>query len=443
MAKIIPFRGILYNPEVVPDLKLVTTPPYDVISQEDQEVFYRNHPKNIVRLILGKTYPSDTPKNNRYTRAANYFNDWLAEGTLVQDAESALYLTRIDYKMNNIEYNRYGLIGLVRLEDFEKGIILPHEKTFTATKSERLRLMEACNAHFSQIFSIFSDPRNQVIGLLKGVVEHLPPDIDFVDFDQCRHRLWRIKERKVHQEIDRLMSQRSLYIADGHHRYETALKYRDQILRKRGSIDPDDPANYVMMYLTSMNDNGLTILPVHRVITKVSTPLLDSLVESAQTYFNIDAIRLEEDRFEDTKKAFLNRLKAYAPSGGVIGAFIRGNSNFYLLHIKESVIDPLFKGELPLPLRRLDVSVLTRIIFQEILKLDHQSLDDEKLIVYTENPEEAIERVRTSGCAVAFLMNPTRIEQVREIAQNNLLMPKKSTYFYPKVITGLVMNKIY
>ncbi|MBW1759394.1 MAG: DUF1015 domain-containing protein, partial [Deltaproteobacteria bacterium] len=260
MAKIIPFKGILYNPTQVDNMVDVVAPPYDVISPEEQEKLHDRHPNNVVRLILGKTSENDTPDNNRHTRAANYFNKWCSEDILSQDKCPAFYLTIVEFSLGNKRIIRYGLIALVGLEPFEKGIILPHEKTFSKVKSERLELMKLCKANFSQIFSLYSD-QSGILNSLKDAVADTQPDIDFVDDKGERHKLWRITDAAVHQHVSDAMKEKRLFIADGHHRYETALNYRDWVAKNNPDFNADHPANYIMMYLCSMEDPGLIVFP--------------------------------------------------------------------------------------------------------------------------------------------------------------------------------------
>ena len=224
MAEIIPFKGILYNPEKINDFAKVITPPFDVISKKDQKNFYESHPNNIIRLILGKSGQKDTNQNNRYTRAAEQFNNWLSDGIMIQDTKPAFYLTAIDFSFENRKVTRYGLIALIRLEPFEKGVVLPHEKTFSGVRSERLELMKACRANLSSIYSLYAD-RNHVFDLLKEAALNNEPDLKFTDESKILHRLWRITDTNLHVHVFDSMKDTSIFIADGHHRYETALKY--------------------------------------------------------------------------------------------------------------------------------------------------------------------------------------------------------------------------
>ena len=441
MARIIPFRGILYDPKKVPDLKAVITPPHDVISAKEQQEYYKAHPQNMIRLILGKAYPEDTEHDNRYTRAANFFHSWLDEGILRQDKEPALYVTEIDYGMDGKVRTRFGFIALVGLESFEKGIIRPHEKTFSATNVDRLKLLEASQANFSPIFSLFSDPENEVFRSLRCGIEGLRPDRDFEDLMGYQHRVWRVIDHQIHREIGQRLADRSLYIADGHHRYETALKYRNRIMSQQPSLGPDDPCNFVMMYLTSMHDPGLAIRPAHRVLWDVGRASIEDFVSKARAYFDIETLDFDSMNRKHIEKAFLSKVRTSANST-VIGATLRDDKGFYVLRVKEGVVDHLFGQEIPGPLRKLDVTAVTKLVLQEILGLNGAALDDERCILYTSRADKALDAIHSGKCAIALILNPTRLEQVQAVSDAGLIMPRKSTYFYPKVMTGLVISKI-
>lgn len=434
MAKITPFKGILYNKDEIHDLSTVVTPPFDVISEEDQCYFHECHPQNVIRLILGRKTENDSEDNNCHTRAADCFNEWLSEDILVRDDSPAFYLTSLEFPSEDRTVIRFGLITLVGLEPFEKGIILPHEKTFSKVKSERLELMKACNANFSPIFSLYSDQKN-ILSTLKEAVCSKTPDMVFTDNKGHKHRLWRIINPAVHEYVCDAMKGEKIFIADGHHRYETALNYRDWVRDNTADFSQKHPANYVMMYLCSMEDTGMIILPAHRMLKEIQDSVISGFVRKAKKYFNIKTIPLGKNAVSDLTSA----MKSDS-SENKIGVSMKNAKELYLLTLKPNIMDKMFKDELPDALRNIDVTVLTRLIFMEILGFDQARLDNEKLIAYSSIAEEAVDAVAQGMSDMSFILNPTPIEQVREVAQNGLIMPRKATYFYPKVITGQVMN---
>jgi len=438
MAEIIPFRGIFYNMDKINNLAEVITPPFDVITGQERQDYYDRHPNNIIRIILGKAHKTDTPDSNRHTRASAFYESWLSKQILIQDNSPALYLTSVEFSLGNMLLTRYGLIVLVRLEPFEKGIVLPHEKTFSKVKSERLQLMKACHANLSPIFSLYSD-NSKILDSLKDSVSNEPAGIDFTDYADQRHRMWRITDQRLHRFVSGAMQKRKIYIADGHHRYETSLRYRDWVSQNNSDFSSSHPANYVMMYLSGMEDPGLTILPAHRILKGIEDSAISSFEEKAGEYFNIETIPFHENGFKTSLTKLTKSLKSNTLKNA-IGVFKKNDRKFYLLTLKPNIMKQKFGNELSASMQNLDVIVLTRVIFMEILGFDRNRLDDEKLITYSSREESAIDAVIAGDCDITFLLNPTKIEQVRRIAEEGLIMPRKATYFYPKVITGLVLN---
>jgi len=441
MAEIVPFMGILYNTNKINNLADVVAPPYDVISEGEQNAFHENHPQNIIRLTLGRTFETDTPTNNRYTRSADFFNHWLSEDIIEMDKEPAFYLTSVEFFFENKWVTRYGLIALIRLEPFEKGIVLPHEKTFSNIKSERLELMKACHANFSPIFSLYSDDENSILDRLKDISLERTPDHVFTDTIGEKHRLWRITDSSVHGHVSEVLKDKVIFIADGHHRYETALNYRDWISTCNPDFNGSHPANYVMMYLCSMADPGLIILPAHRMLNQVPAETRASFIHTAKDYFDITTIPYKDDGHKEGLTQFISILKSNS-SKNCVGVSIKDCPELYLLTLKPGTMEKIFGDELPEVIRNIDVTVLTRLIFMEILGFDRARLDNEKLIAYSSVAEEAIDAVAAGRHDMAFILNPTKIQQVRDIAEAGQIMPRKATYFFPKTITGQVMNRL-
>jgi len=441
MAEIIPFRGILYNTNKINKLADVVAPPFDVISEQEQNQFHESHPQNIIKLTLGKTFENDTRTNNRYTRSADCFNNWLSEGIIETDKEPAFYLTLMEFFFENKRVTRYGLIALIRLEPFEKGIVLPHEMTFSNIKSERLELMKACHANFSPIFSLYSDDENSILDRLKDISLERTPDHVFSDNIGQKHRLWRITDSSVHRHVSETLRDKAIFIADGHHRYETALNYRNWLSAGNPDFNGGHPSNYVMMYLCSMEDSGLVILPAHRMLNQVPAETRASLIDKAKDYFDIITIPYKDDHHKEGLTQFISILKSNT-SKNCIGVFIKSCPELNLLTLKPGIMEQMFGDELPEVIRNIDVTVLTRLIFMEILGFDQARLDNEKLIAYSSVAEEAIDAVAAGRHDMVFILNPTKIQQVRDIAEAGLIMPRKATYFFPKVITGQVINRL-
>ncbi|MDL2270162.1 DUF1015 domain-containing protein [Desulfosarcina sp. OttesenSCG-928-G17] len=438
MATVLPFKGILYNPETIPDSAEVTSPPYDVISPEAQAAFHQRHPNNIIRLILGAPAPSDTPDNNPHTRSAAFFQEWLKQGVLKQDDQPALYLKAITWPWKNGSITRYGLIARIKIEEFEKKIILPHEKTFSRVRSERLELLKATHCNYCPVFAIYPDEHN-IVKILENSVDKARPDVDFVDEEGHHHQFWRISDPAVHDQVAAGMADKPLVIADGHHRYETALNYRNYLRETDPLFTDQHPANDVMMYLCSMSDPGLIILPAHRLVREVGPEVLKTALDRARSFFDIADYPFTPDTRKAVEEKFLEALTQHAKNQA-IGVYGRGAPVFHLLTLKPGAMNAEFGDALDPALQELDVTVLTRLVFMRILGFDQARLDDATKFGYVTDAGEALAAIDSGEFDAAFLLNPTRIDQVAEVAQKGLTMPRKSTYFYPKVRSGLVMN---
>lgn len=440
MAEVVPLNGLVYNSNKTDDFSDVVTPPYDVISKDEQVAFHDRHPYNIIRLILGMDEPGDNAQNNRHTRAANLFQSWIDDEILVQDSVPYLYLTSVEFTLAGQSITRYGMIGNVRLEPFEKGIVLPHEKTFSKIKSERLDLMKMCRANLSPIFALYSDGRG-ILNRLVESVHGVAPDVVLTDNKGLTHRMWRIGSTEMHTFVTKAMQDQKIYIADGHHRYETALNYRNWLAQTQANFNDTHPANYVLMSLSSMEDPGLTILPAHRLIKDLSAEALSGMLQKSARYFDQQHFPVEKPGLDQALAQFTKAQQAQKQTT-CIGLFMKKNPDLYLLTLKPGVMADLFERELPAALRDLDVTVLTRLLFMEVLGFDQARLDDAQKIGYCTTAKDAAKAVNAGEYDAAFILNPTKIEQVRQIAGDGLIMPRKSTYFYPKVITGQVINKV-
>lgn len=437
MPEFIPFRGLCYNEKKVGGLASVVTPPYDVISAEQQQAYYAAHPNNIIRLILNKATPEDNAAHNRHSRAAGFFSDWQKDGTLCKDARSAYYLTAVDFTVDGRPVSRYGLIGLIRLEPFENGSILPHERTFSKVRTEQLKLLRATRGNFCPIFSVFSDTGG-VIGEISQAVVSQPPDTTVTDAQGLTHRMWRVTDGDVQGRIQRAFQKTTVFIADGHHRYETALSYRREMAETTPAMDARHPANFVMMYLSSLEDPGLVILPAHRLLKDVPPQAMATFIDKASAVFDVEGFSLQSGNGASAQSAFIDCLERHSMNHA-FGVCISGDPTFYCLRLKPGVMERLFGKELAPALIDLDVTVVTRLALMELLGYDQDRLDDETRIDYASTVPAAIDAWKRGGCDMAVILNPTRIDQVQAVAQQGLIMPRKSTYFYPKTISGQVL----
>ncbi len=440
MVLFAPFRGITYNAQRFKDISTLVAPPYDVITEDEQDFYYKINPYNVIRLILGKKKRGDTDWDNRYTRAAEYFKRWQEEMVLVRSKHPSLYLTRITYKLNNTTKSRWGLIGLVKIEDDGSKRILPHERTFSAYKEDRLRLMKACSAQLSQIFGLYSDPEGTIMNNLKEKVDLDAPALDFEFIDGTRHKVWIIEnDFQLFKELTRLFQDKKIIIADGHHRYETSRNLRDIMRLRFGKYPPNRSYEFVMMYLSNMDDDGLTVLPSHRLIKEVSGFGLDGFLAHASQFFETTEIPFSNE--EDVAKKVKELLFRYGANDTALAFFAYNSPSIYIFTIKPGAREQM-GDDLHPALKRLDVLVLSRLIFQKILGFSKEDMDNNRIFHYTTDIKKAMSQVSRGDYQMAFLLNPTKIDHIKEITNSSLIMPRKSTYFYPKILTGLVFNKI-
>ncbi len=441
MAKIAPFRGLTYNFKKITDLAQIITPPYDIISEKEQEGYYNTHPNNIIRLELGKKMASDNDTDNRYTRAAAYLKEWEANDILIRAKKETIYLTSHSYDPGDGSGTkvRWGFISLVKIEEEGSGVILPHEKTFSAHKDDRLKLLKACSTQLSQVFGLYDDAGSGILDTLRKFTVNAP-DASFTFTDGTGHKMWCITDTEAISKVKGFMAKKPIFIADGHHRYETSRNFRNYMREKHGTGE-ERSYEYVMMYLTDMGEDGLTILPSHRLI-KMDRPFDPALfLEKASPCFRIEKLKIERSddaRFAMTLK---NRL---AENGIKTPSFIfysKKGQDFCLMGLKNGVADK-FLNDLHPALAKLDVIILSRLILQQVMEFTNTDMDNDSLFHYNSNIASTISSVDSGEFDIAFLINPTKIGQVQEIASASQVMPRKSTYFYPKVLTGMVLNKI-
>jgi len=415
MAKIEPFRSLHYNPDHITDLSLVVAPPYDVIDGSGQEALYQKHPYNFVRLILGRELGADTAAENRYTRAGAYFDEWQRRGILVQDEKPALYVIEQKFSVSGRSMRRLGFIALMRLDDDGgKVSIYPH----AAPKEDRLRLFRTVEANLSPIFTVFSDPKKTVRRLLDRVMRAGKPASSCRDPEGVENRLGRVTDPALIEKVKKELSGREVFIADGHHRHEVARLFRGEKRRELGTAFKDS-YNFIMTYFTALEDEGICILPTHRLVEKAA--------------FSLEALK---PAFGVEKRADSKDLVAAMGQGKGEAVFgVYRDKEYFLLRLCDRKLPRQVLPDATEDYRALDVALLHKIVFDHFLKI---SLEQVRYEVQVDRAVAAVDEGRYSAL---FLLNPTRIEQIRAIALGGGAMPQKSTYFYPKVLSGLAVHK--
>ncbi|MFH1137986.1 MAG: DUF1015 domain-containing protein [Pseudomonadota bacterium] len=443
MAEIAPLRGILYDEEKTGGMTNVVAPPYDVVSPDEQAEYHASHPQNVLHIDLGARAPEDVHPYDWHVRAAYKFNNWLAEGYLVRHDKPAVYYNETDFTdpATGQRRTRHGFVCLLRLEEFGADAkIRPHERTFSEHKAERLHHMELVQAHLSQVFSVFPDEELKSIRVLRSARTG-SPRYDFTDAKGQGHRLWTISNPDALKSLVEIMREKTVYIADGHHRYETGLNYRRLKAREGVQIGPNSPLNYLLVYLCPVTDPGLAILPAHRLIKRNLNMSREELETAARKYFDVQTFSFNSVDETSAREAFIRQLHQAGRTGNALGLFTRLGSTYYLLKKKALAgNNGTALSTWPQLLRELDTVVLTSLVFQDILGMTDEDLDDASRIAYSSVIDDALEMVHAGQAELAAILNPTKMDQVQNVAEAGLVMPRKSTFFFPKVTSGLVFN---
>jgi uncharacterized protein (DUF1015 family) len=432
MADVHPFRAFRYDPG---QAARVVTQPYDKITPALQDRYYQASPHNLVRIILGRREEHDNAVNNVYSRAAGHFRDWRQQGVLRQDSEPSIYIYSQRFALPNStnELERRGFIALGRIEDYSSGVVFRHEQTLAKPKADRLDLLRATRAHFGQIFMLYEDS-GQVESLLATDSD---PDISVTDEYGVVHTVWQVSDPGVISAIRNAMSDKKLIIADGHHRYETALTYRNERRAADSSPQasgPGAPYEFVMMTFVNMNSPGLLILPTHRVVHGLASFSEENFRSASRAFFDIDEVDAGLDAAGATAI-----LRESGRTGTSILAVTANRA--FLLHHSNPNTPQVFAG-LSVRQQALDVVQLHKCLLERVLNLSEESIRNQENLSYIRDTGEALSQVRGTGgtrADVAFLMNPCRMVQVRNIAFAGEVMPQKSTDFYPKLLSGLTV----
>lgn len=420
MAKIEPFQSIHYNAGVVDDPSKVVCPPYDVISATKQEEYYQRNPYNMIRLILGKELAGDKDLENQYTRSAGYMDEWIRRGVLIQDEKPAIYFYEQTFCVNAQKKSRLGFIALMQLdEEGSAKSVYPHEHTHIAPKEDRLKLMEAVEANLSPIFTVFSDQKGMVREIFEKEIRETRAFFSFMDEDGIENKVWQVHQEGLIEKVKAFLNEKELFIADGHHRHEVARMFRD----KKRSQNPNlfkKSYNYIMTYFTALEDQGLCVLPTHRLVKNVHFDVdLFSSCFSVKEVFSKEKLLLEMEEKVDEP--------------GVFGLY--KDNKFFLLKLVDKRECNRLIQEGPKEYKNLDVVILQKVIFDSFLKIQLSQIQ------YEIDLDRGVVFVDEKVCDALFIMNATKIDQIRSIALSGEVMPQKSTYFYPKLLSGLLVHK--
>ena len=432
MIRVAPFRGVLYNPKKVRDLAKVIAPPYDVISPAEQERLYKKSPYNFVRLDLSQEPGS-------YDAVARMFEEWQAQGIFARDEQPAIYFLSQRFKLRSGEEKmRQGFIALIELQDLGTGDIRPHEKTHDAPKEDRLRLMLACQAQLSPIFALYAQPKQTINRILALAVEGVPPAIEVEQDNGDICNMWRLTDAEVIEKVQREMQGQTLLIADGHHRYEATLSYRDHMRQERGQWSGHESFNYILTYCANIDDENVAILPTHRLVRGYAHKPFLELEEALQTHFYVE----QHPKTPEGKISFLKALKTAARKHRVIGASFKRDPRYLILRLKNKRVMQRLAKDLSAPLRELDVTTLHVLILEHILAMPPALQESGETIHYSQDEDAVLQTLEKEDFQAAFILNATKPEEIQAIVAGGEKMPQKSTYFYPKLPSGLVIHKI-
>jgi len=395
----------------------VVCPPYDVISPKEQAAFHQAHPFNYIRVLLGLEKAGDNSHDNKYSRSKKVFAEWLEKGILIEDDKPCLYIYKQEYKVFGQKKARLGFLALMRLHDKEQSKVFPHENTHMAAKVDRLRLLRNVKANLCPIFVCYSDKYKKIEDIFQMHIRQVKPFIDVTDPDGVRHTLWRMDEESAIEQVKNFMTDQALFIADGHHRYEVGMEYRRLRMQDKKRSTGKEPFNYIMTYFTNLDSKDLVILPIHRVVKKLPKNL-DFLEE----FFRVDRV------------GSMNELKILLGRAGknenAFGLYTRDVIKLLRLKNKTLIDEHIHDGSKDY--RSLDATILKYFIF------DRVNIASEE-IIYKKDMKEAIDMVDNGEAAACFILNPVRVDQLKSVALNGEKMPPKTTYFYPKVLSGLTI----
>jgi len=432
MIRIAPFRALCYSQKKIKDLSKVIAPPYDVISKEEQEKLYKKSAYNFVRLDLNQDADS-------YNAVAQLLGEWESQGVLERDETPAIYFSAHRFKLKSGEPKvRLGFFALTELQEFSTGAIRPHEKTLDAPKEDRLKLMLACNAQLSPIFVLYAQPKQTVHRILSVAVEGLAPFIECELDNGDELKLWRITDPAVIEKVRREMAEQTLLIADGHHRYEATLRYRDRLRGERGPGTGNEAYNFILTYFANIDDDNVVILPTHRLVRGFTHKPFLELEEALQTYFYVE----QHPKTPEGKVSFLKALKTAAKKHRVLGASFKRDPRYLILRLKNKRIMQRLAKDLSAPLRELDVSTLHLLVLEHILGMSPEEQVSGATIRYSQDEESVLQTLEKEDYQAAFILAATKKEEIQTIVAANEKMPQKSTYFYPKLSSGLIINKI-
>lgn len=430
-----PLNAIVYNQEKV-SMTDVIAPPYDVILDDYRDELEKRSEYNIVKLILANNSTDINDENNRYNVAFENYQKWLAEKVLVKTEKPCILYLIQNYEKNGKKITRKGFIARNRIEDFETKNILPHEYTMGGPKADRLNLTKKCKANFSQVFLVYSDSQKQI----ENAIDYSQkPFIDVTDDLGVQNIVYKIDDEKTLSLIEKVLSDKTCLIADGHHRYETAMNYRNEMRKSHNNYSGKEPWNYVMSYFTNLEDD-LLIFPTHRIITRnIDTT---DLMTKVKKYFDVVEFEFDENSKSEVKAKLLEDIEKSSKEVISMGLYLKDLNKFYLLKLRENVSEILDSYNVPEVLKSLDLIVLHKVIISKELGYTQEEQMAQDGILYIKQESEAFDMIDEGKANASFIMAYPKIQDIKRISEAGERMPQKSTYFYPKLLSGIVINPL-
>lgn len=444
---VIPFKGIRYNSKLFKSPQKFVCWPYDIINKKQQNMFYKKGKYNIIRITLGKKKKKDTKSQNNYTRANKYLKRWKEKEILIKDDKPAFYIYEQIYKVpfTNEKKIINGFIGLVKLHDYKEKKVLPHEEVLNKPLADRLLLTKETNTQLSPIYGLYTDNKYSIDNLLAKHIKQNKPDINYRENTHVQHKFWMTKDPLLIKKIQESVNKKCIYIADGHHRYQTMLNYQKYYRKKHKTPHgKDHPVDYIMMFLVNSAHQGLSILPYHRNLYNLQAMRLKKILTHIKDYFDLKVFTFTDKKEEKKeRKRFLYLLKSTSDDIHSFGIYIKNLKRYFLLTLKnKEAYLKMAKVNKSNIWKSLDVTIMHTLLIDYILHISKKDISNQIYIDYTKNHAEAIDNVNNKKYQVGIILNSTKIDQITKTAQLGEKMPQKSTYFYPKILTGLVINSM-
>ena len=429
MAEVKAFKGLRYNENIKGQIADLVTPPYDIITSDQQKGYYEKNENNVIRLEHGMINDSDNELENKYTRAKKTLDEWMSKNVLVHDEMPAYYVYEQVFSVNGEEKAFKGIFSRVRIEEFSKEIVLPHEETLSKAKTDRFSLMCETNCNFSPIYLLYLDEEKKVVSVIDKN-STASPDISFVSEDGIIQNIWIVTDEAEIAKIEKGFSDKQLFIADGHHRYETALNYRNKKRAENPNYSADDGFNFVMSFLVEMDNDGLLVFPTHRMLKDLNNFSEEDIIEKLSEDFIVEKVMSTDIE------------KEIASADTKIFGLYTGKDYYYKVTLKEKDAMSKYLPEKSSFYRNLDVSILHTMILERFFGIDKENMANQTNLIYTRSYNEAIDRVKSGEFECSFIINATKIREIKDVSLNKEKMPQKSTYFWPKLVTGIVMNEL-